>query len=206
MPFWKEERNLKFYEIKQGSEEWFAIKAGKFSASNFHRLITPTGKPSSQAEKYIYQVAGERILGYPEETYQNQWMARGSELEDEARKYYEFITGHKVRQVGFVEIDEFVGCSPDGLIDEDGGLEIKCPALATHVKYLLDDKMPSEYIPQVQGNMYVTGREWWAFLSYYPGLEPLLLQVERDEEYIVKLKKELDKAVEHLKEIVEKIL
>ncbi len=196
---------MKIYNVQQRTEKWLAIKAGKFSASNFHRLITPTGKPSSQAEKYIYQVAGERILGYPEETHQNQWMARGSELEDEARKYYEFITGHKVRQVGFVELDEFVGCSPDGLIGEDGGLEIKCPALAAHVKYLLDDKMPSEYIPQVQGNMYITDREWWAFLSYYPGLEPLLLTVERNEGYIVKLKGELDKAIELLKEIVKEI-
>ena len=193
------------HRCEQGTDEWFAVKAGHLSAHNFHKILSPTGKPSTQAEKYLYQVAGEAVLGHQEEGYTNQWMARGLELEDEARKFYELVTGYEVEQVGFVELNDFIGCSPDGLIGEDGGLEIKCPALATHVKYLLDKKIPTEYIPQVQGNLYVTGRKWWDFLSYYPGLEPLLLRVERDEEYIGKLGKSLNMAVERLKEIIEKI-
>ena len=196
---------MKIYDVEQGSEEWFAIKAGHLSAHNFHKILSPTGKPSTQVEKYLYQVAGEAVLGYQEEGYTNQWMTRGLELEAEARELYKFLTGNEVRQVGFVELNDFIGCSPDGLIGDDGGLEIKCPALATHVKYLLDNKIPTEYIPQVQGNMYVTGRKWWAFMSYYPGLEPLLLRVERDEEYINKLEESLSGAVERLKKIIEKI-
>ena len=196
---------MKIYNVQQRTEKWLAIKAGKFSASNFHRLITPTGKPSSQAEKYIRSRAKEIITGEIEDSYIDDNMRRGNLNEPKARELYEFVTGHKVRQVGFIEINEFVGCSPDGLIDEDGGLEIKCPKGTTQLDRLLDGYYPQEYLPQIQGCLYVTGRKWWDFISYYPKLPPILIRIERDEEYIAKLRSELDKAVELLKEIVKKI-
>ena len=195
---------MQILEIEQGSQEWFEARAGVITASNFGRILTPTGKPSSQAEKYLYQVAGEAIIGTCEETYTSAWMQRGKDVEDEARKYFELITGLEVKQVGFV-VEGGIGCSPDGLIGDDGGLEIKVVKLSTHVAYLLDGKLPTIYVPQVQGSLYVTGRKFWYFMSYFPGMEPLILKIERDEEYIKKLAGALKAAEAKVREIIQKL-
>ncbi len=127
-------------------------------------------------------------------------MERGIEMEAEARAWYAMAQDQDVEQVGFVWLDDRVqvGCSPDGLVGEHGGLEIKCPAPHTHVGYLLEQKLPTDYIPQVQGSMWVCDRQWWDFLSYCPGIEPLVIRVERDEEYIDKLAGLLDKFLAEL--------
>ena len=109
--------------------------------------------------------------------------------------------------VGLCYLDEHrnFSCSPDGLVGEDGGLEIKCPLIHTHVEYLLDGKLPTKYVQQVQGSMLISGRKWWDFMSYYPGLKPLVVRVERDEKFIAKLKDELNKFCFELKAIVQKL-
>ena len=191
---------------EQGSQEWFKAKAGVPSASNFDKIVDSKGNPSKQAKKYMYQLAGEKITGIREETYQNASMLRGVEMEAEARKAFEYVYGTKVDQVGMCLTDDKIcGCSPDGMVGEKGLTEIKCPEIQTHVGYLLDNKLPTKYFQQVQGQLFVTGREWCVFMSYYPGIKPLLVNVERDEEFIKKLDKELKLFNEELEVIVAKI-
>lgn len=174
------------------------------SASNFDKIITADGKPSKQRTKYLYRLAGETITGIAEESYQNNNMIRGQELEAEARQLYSLATGEEVKQVGFCLSDGY-GCSPDGLVGEKGLLEIKCPTMAIHIGYLLADTLPVGYKQQIQGQLLVTGREWCDFLSYYPGIKPLIVRVERDEKFLIALKVELQLFCEELKKVIEKI-
>jgi predicted phage-related endonuclease len=197
---------MKIVECQQGTPEWSMARAGIPTASEFNRIITTEGKPSKQKTAYLYKLAGERITGIPEESYTNGNMQRGQLLEEEARQHYEFVYGEPVTKVGFCLTDNgLAGCSPDGLVGEKGGLEIKCPTLSTHVGYLLDGKLPTEYVLQVQGNLLVTGREWWGFYSHFPGMKPLILRVERNEELLAKLKTALDEFCAELETIVQKI-
>lgn len=197
---------MKIYDFEQYSDEWYKIRLGMPTASKFDKLITIDGKPSKQRQKYLYQTAGEYVSGYAAETYQNAVMLRGLEMEAEARNLYEVINDVEVKQVGFcVSDDETHGCSPDGLVGEKGLIEIKCPLASTHVGYLLKDTLVSEYFQQVQGQMLVTGREWTDLLSYYPGIRPLIVRVNRDEKFILSLKVELRMFCDELKEIINKI-
>lgn len=169
--------------MEQGSEEWFAARRGIPTASGFKSIITSKGEKSTSASTYMNKLLAEWMVGESED-YQNEWMQRGTELEPEARRWFEFVTGLEVKEEGFLTcLDGWCGCSPDGLIGEDAGLEIKCPAPQTHIKYLLSGQAPSEYIPQIQGSMYVTGRDKWHFVSYLPGAKNLHIVVERDAEW-----------------------
>lgn len=194
-------------DLAQRSPEWFVAKCGIPSSSNFDKIVDITGKPSKQRQKYLFQLAGERITGIAEETYQNAAMLRGIELEDEARKFYELVSGNKVEQCGLCFPDEkkMYGASPDGLVGKDGLVEIKCPAIHTQVGYLLDNKLPSDYIQQIQGQLLVTGRKWVDFVSYYPAIKPLIVRVERDKKFLAILEVELKAFCDSLDEIVEKI-
>jgi len=196
---------MKTIDCVQGTPEWFSCRAGIPSASNFDMIVTSKGEPSKQAQKYMYRLAGERITGMPEETYQNAAMQRGVELEAEARMFYEMSNDCKVEQVGFCLADGGWGCSPDGFVNGDGLIEIKCPTMAVHVGYLLGEKVPTDYFQQTQGQLLVTGRKWLDFISYYPAMKPLVVRVERNEEFISKLESELKRFVEELKKIVTKI-
>ena len=198
---------MKIYDFPQCSPEWFKIRCGIPTASNFDRIVTSEGKPSKQMQKYLYKVAGEYITGIPEETYQNAAMLRGIDMEQEARSLYELINNVSVQQVGFCvgEPDIEYGCSPDGLVGDKGMIEIKCPSLAVHVGYLLDGKLPTDYIQQVQGELLVTGREWNDFISYYPGIKPLIVRVERDEKFITALRVELEIFCQELITLIKKI-
>ena len=193
-------------DCKQLDETWWKAKCGLPSAGSFDQIVTSKGEPSKQKQKYLYQLAGELVSGIKPESYTNQAMLRGIEMESEARKYFEFVNDVEVNQVGLVYYDEQkqFSCSPDGLL-EDAGLEIKCPLIHTHVGYLLENKLPTDYFQQVQGSMFVTGFNFWNFLSYYPGLPSLMIQVERDEKFIEKLKAEISKFCFELAEITTKL-
>jgi hypothetical protein len=140
--------------VEQNSPEWFEARCGIPTASSFKEIFTSQGKPSASATNYMHKLLAEWLTGSKTEIKQTEWMERGSLMEDEARAWYEFQTGNAVMQVGLVYKDEtkMIACSPDGLISYGNGLEIKCPAAHTHVKYLLANKLPSEYVPQVQGS------------------------------------------------------
>ncbi len=192
--------------FQQGSPEWFTACCGNVGASNVDKIINTEGKRSKQREDFMYQLAGERICGKREETFQSQAMQNGIEREAEARTLFEMIYGVEVRQVGIVYKDEWklCHCSPDGLL-ENAGLEIKNPMMKTHVKYLLNGKLPTEYFSQIQMSLYVTERDLWYFMSNYDGLPPLLLECRRDEEFIKKLEQELNAFNTELLAMVEKL-
>jgi hypothetical protein len=194
-------------DFEQGSELWFAAKAGSVGASNIDKIITTAGARSKQRDDFMYQLAGERICGKCEETYQNQAMLNGIEREAAARSLFEMVNGVEVRKVGIVCKNEKKDChcSPDGLVGENSGVEIKNPMMKTQVKYLLSRKLPTDYFSQIQMSLYVTERETWWFVSAYEGLQPLILEVKRDEEFIKKLEVELIQFNQELSEIVEKI-
>lgn len=191
---------------EQRSPEWFEARCGVPSASYFDKIVKMDGSPSKQRKKYMYKLAGEFVSGVAEESYQNAAMMRGTELEPEARGLYEAITGKQVQEVGFcIEDHRRYGCSPDGLVGEDGAIEIKCPNIATHVGYLIDNKLPSDYFQQVQGVLLVTGLAWCDFVSYYPGLNPLIIRVKPNKGFLKKARKELDIFCGELAEVIEKI-
>lgn len=196
-------------DVIQGSPEWHQARLGRPTASNFDKLVTTTGASSKQREKYLYQLAGERVSGKAEETYQNQAMQRGIEMEAEARAFYELTNNVKIEQVGICYLNEEkkVSCSPDGLVGKDGLIEIKCPLIYTHVGYLLNQNggLLQDYFQQVQGQLYVTGRKWCDLISYFPGIKPLVLRVDPDEKFLKALAVELEVFCKQLKEITEKI-
>lgn len=179
---------MRVNNFEQGSQEWLQSRLGKPTASNFGKLITPTGKPSASAEGYINELVAQRITGEIPEFFKSEAMERGNELEPHAKASYEFTHDIEVVEVGLCLHDDFeCGASPDGLIGDDGGIEIKCPLPHTHVAYLRGGEVPSKYIPQIQGCMWITGREWWDFMSYHPSMQDLIVRVYRDEAYIKKL-------------------
>lgn len=193
-------RNLQVLDAEQGTQEWLDARLGKPSASQFFKLITAKGKPSASADDYINSMIAERITGQREQIFVNEWMQRGTELEPEARSTYEFMNGVAVQEVGFILDDsgEF-GCSPDGLVGEDGGVEFKCPTPTNHIKWSRQGVCPSKHYAQVQGCMYITGRKWWDFMSYHPEINPFIVRVERDQDFIDKLAEQISLAVNEIK-------
>jgi len=195
-------------DVEQGTPEWHSARLGIPTASVFDKILTTTGEISKQREKLIYKLAGERVAGIAEDSYSNDAMLRGIEMEAEARSLFELTTGLQVEQIGFCYNDESktVGCSPDGLIGDDEGLEIKCPSIAVHVEYLIGGKLPTTYFQQVQGSLAVTGRKRWHFFSYYPAVKPFHIIVERDEIWIAKFSKAVKEFTEELEEVYNKLM
>ena len=192
---------MKIYNFEQRTDEWYAIRRGKMSASNADTIIA-NGKG---LETYIYNLMAEYYSSAEKENYINADMQRGIDLEPEARLEFEFYTGLDVKEVGCVELNEYILASPDGLIGEDGLIEIKCPNDSIYFKLLLSNNIKPEYIAQMQMQMYVTDRQYCYFVSYNPNFEKSLYikKINRDEEMIEKLKKGLERGTELIKEIKE---
>lgn len=178
------------HDVAQGTLEWHQARSGIPTASEFDKILTPTGKPSTQAETYANRIIAEIMTGGAVEGWQgNMWSERGNELEAEAAAYYELRKGVKLQTVGFITDDNrTMGASPDRLIGEDGLLEIKCPSPQVHVEYLLKQKIDQGYFTQLQGQLLVTGRAWVDIISYYPTMPSIIMRVERDPIYISKLR------------------
>lgn len=176
----------------QGSPEWFAARCGRATASCFADVLATIKSGEAAARRnYKAQLVCERLTGIVAESYTNTAMQWGTDNEPLARSAYEALSGNLVEQVAFITHPELMaGASPDGLIDKDGGLEIKCPNTASHIDALLKG-MPFDHQAQIQGCMWLTGRQWWDFVSFDPRLpERLQLYVQRiprDETYITKL-------------------
>jgi len=175
---------------EQGSEEWFADRLGHATASNFHKILAK-GQGKTRAA-YLQQVVIERLTGQPTDGFSNSHTDRGTEQEPFARMAYEAETGNIVEEVGFIKLDGWmIGCSPDGLIDDDGGAEIKSRIPSVQLETIKKGGYPSGVVAQTQGSMWVTGRQWWDYVSYSPDLpENLRLyihRVERDDDYIKNL-------------------
>jgi hypothetical protein len=196
-------------DVVQGSPAWEACRLGLPTASRYDEILTPkTLKASASAPKYRNQLLAEWLCGYAIDFGgKSGFMDRGTEMEPEARAWYEFDRGCDVTVAGFVLRDDGeTGGSPDGLVDEDGGIEIKCPAIHTHIGYLLDPaSLVAEYKGQTQGYMYLTGRAWWDVVSYNPQLPKVVQRIERDEEYISALDRALGVFIQFLNEAKEQL-
>ena len=177
------------HDCEQGSPEWLAARLGIPTASEFDKIISPTGKPSTQCDAYANRLLAEIMVGKPVESFEpTGWMDRGNVLEPEAVSFYELQTDREAVAVGFITDDlRTMGASPDRLIGDDGLLEIKCPAPHTHVQYLLDGAIDRKYYPQVQGQLLVTGRAWADLVSYHPELPPVVIRIERDPPFLATL-------------------
>ncbi|MCP4833088.1 MAG: YqaJ viral recombinase family protein [Gammaproteobacteria bacterium] len=174
--------------MEQDSEDWHNIRKGRATASEFDKIITATGRQSKQAHAYMRKLARESYLSDPHRFRGNKYTEWGREHEVHARNMFRHLKDLAVVEVGFVISDKLqvVGCSPDGLVcSDDGeyiaGLEIKCPQPDTHVDYLLEGLLPDKYKLQVHGSMAVTGLDSWWFVSYFPGMNPLIIEVKRDD-------------------------
>jgi len=198
---------MRIVNIEQGSDAWLQTRKGLVTGSRFKDVITPAkGELSKSSKSYMYELVAER-MGATVNFYQNEHMQRGNELEPDARTAYEFVKDAVVEQVGICIHDNgMVGVSPDGLVGEDGGLEIKCPKETTHISYLESGDMPLIYKPQVQGCMWVTGRKWWDFMSYHPDLPPLIVRVFRDEDYISSMEAGITKFAEDVLDLEKRLV
>jgi YqaJ-like viral recombinase domain len=177
-----------FHKCRQRSEQWERLRLGIPTASEFHKIVTPKGKLSTQAEKYMCKLLAEWMFGAPLEdpqsSYQSQWMERGAALEQQAVNAYEFQREVETEEIGFVTTDDgMIGCSPDRLIGEDGLLEIKCPAPSTHAGYMLTGSLEDDYVPQLQGELLVCGRRYVDICSHCPVFPEVIIRVERDDRY-----------------------
>lgn len=180
-----------YHHVMQKEEDWLRLRIGKVTASELDSLVTPEFKIRDGATPYTYlcEKVAEAYKGNPLPGFTAFATEQGELLEMEARGWYcmEF-DDHKIHNVGFVEHESGrCGCSPDALLGDEGGLEIKCPQPTNHVRYLLDGTLPKDYAAQVHMSLYVTGRKFWRFVSYHRGYPAFVLNVERDETIIVKI-------------------
>lgn len=170
--------------LDQGTPEWHDQRRGRITASVVGKLLTPTLKVAANdySRGIVASLAAERITGWTEDIPMTSDMWRGVEHEPFARDVY---AGHyaEVTEVGFMlrtEDDWELGASPDGLVGEDGGIEIKCPRAKTHLNTILADEVPAHYMAQVQACLLVSGRDWWDFVSYVGGMPLYVKRVEPD--------------------------
>jgi putative phage-type endonuclease len=164
----------------QGSPEWLQARVGRLTASAVADIYgtRKDGKETAARRDLRVRLALERITGRSQESgYVNADMQRGTELEPLARAAYEMNTGRSVTETGFIYLsDPPVGCSPDGLVGDDGLVEIKCPRAATHIETLERGTAPDDYVPQMLHQLWITGRDWVDFVSFCPDM-PEELQV-----------------------------
>lgn len=175
---------MKIHDVKQGSGEWTALRLGRVTASEIDALVSPTGKVrvGDGPAKYLYRKVAEKFMGWSADSINTFDMTQGIVLENEARGWAMLEKNLDIRQVGFCESDDGrAGFSPDGLIGDTAGIEIKCPAPATHIGYLEQGCIPSDYILQVQFSLYISRRARWYFLSYNRYMPPLFVEVLPDE-------------------------
>lgn len=198
--------------MMQGSEEWFAQRLGKATASRIADIIAKTKSgPSASRENYAIELALERITGARQESFSNAAMQWGTETEPLARAAYEAHTGRIVDEVAMLAHPTIAmaGASPDGLAD-DGQIEIKCPNSATHAKTLLSKKPDGKYIVQMQWQMACTGRAWCDFVSFDPRfpqhLQLCIVRVERDIEMISELEREVISFLADVEKLVSQLM
>lgn len=198
--------------MEQGSTEWFAARLGKVTASRVADVIakTKTGYSTSR-ENYMAQLVCERMTGTQGESYSNAAMQWGTDQEPLARAAYEAAKDVLVDEVGFIVHPTIIaaGASPDGLVGDDGLIEIKCPNTATHIDTLLSDKVPSKYNTQMQWQMACTGRKWCDFVSFDPrmpeGLQLFIQRVDFDEQYVKMLEAEITEFLGELETKIERL-
>lgn len=200
--------------VEQGSPEWFEQRLGRLTASNFGTLMTlprsrkdrELGLMSQSTRSYLIGKVSEVLTGTSKNITPTKALEWGSATEDEARSIYELERMVEVKQIGFAVLNTnpIIGGSPDGLVGEDGMIEIKCPDSDTFTGYLLGDSIVKNYMAQIQGNLWILNRKWCDFIVYDPrvvreDLRIKIIRVERDEDYIAKIQLAVHSALNHYK-------
>ena len=194
--------------MQQRTEEWYQARLGKVTASRIADIIAKTQKGAYTQKRadYMNELLCERLTGQREEKFINASMQRGIDLEPKARAVYEIETGEWVEEVGFIPHPTIAmsGASPDGLISDDGLIEIKCPNTTAHIEFLQTQKPKQEYICQMQWQMACTGRKWCDFVSYDDRLPENLVycsvHIPRDDDFIQSLEQEVEKFLAELEQ------
>lgn len=186
---------VKFYDIDQNSEEWDAVRLGKFTASTFSDLFQ---KPDSIGfQKAIGKVVYEKITGESYGYFSNSRMNAGHAIENLAREHYELNTFTDILNGGFFELNEWIGCSPDGRVLPKGGVEFKSRDPHVYFEYLEKGTLPNVNKWQVYGQLYVTGWDWIDYMPYcHPNLKTLIIRVYPEQKIFNELKLKLDEAIE----------
>jgi len=174
-----------FYDIEQGGNAWFEARLGVVTASKMNLLLTPTGKPAKNEKvlDYAYKIVGERATWRMDYEYQGFEMERGQIEEDLARNIYNDKYAD-VRLCGFVENNDYgfkIGASPDGLVGDDGGIEIKSRLTKFQIKTVVEDVIDQQYMNQIQACLLITGRKWWDFVQYSNGMPLYVKRVFPDQ-------------------------
>lgn len=187
----------KIHPVDQLSADWLRLHIGRVTGSELQNLVTPEFaiRTGEMPKTYLCKKLAEAYRDQPLPGFSSWASEQGQELEAEARAWYALeYDDYPVEICGFVEHDNGrCGASPDGLLGDDGGIEIKSPEPHTHVKYLIQGVLPKEYAPQVHMNLYATGRKWWRFISYRRGFPALVINIERDEKIITQIETALTK-------------
>lgn len=179
---------MQIHDVDQRSDEWYSLRAGMPTASEFSKIVTSKGEPSKSASGYALTLAAELFAGTPVDAWEgNAWTERGREMESRAVELYEFAHDLDTVPVGFVTDDKAtMGCSPDRFVGDDGLIEVKCLKAENHVKAILyyqkNGRPPTDYVQQAQGQMMICEREWCDIVFYHPELPMLTVRMEPDED------------------------
>lgn len=199
-------------DIIQGSEEWFAIRCGKVTASRVADVIAKTKSgPAASRKNYLAELVAERLTGEAAQGYSNAAMLWGTDMEPQARAAYAFYTDAEVEEIGFVVHPAIAdsGASPDGLVGDSGMVEIKCPNTATHIETLRNESVPAKYVTQMMWQMACTGRQWCDFVSFDPrmpeDMQIFIKRVERDDMRISELESEITAFLKELDDTVDEL-
>lgn len=193
---------IQVFDCEQGTPDWHRCRLGIPTASEFKSILAK-GEGKTR-RTYMMKLLGERFTGEPAENFTGPHLERGKEMEAEARNAYAFEYDRDLRRVGFIRNGN-VGCSPDSLIGDDGTVEIKTRLPHLQMELLVSGKLPTEHVPQIQGQLWVTGRAYCEFVSYWPRLPLFVKRVERDETYIKTLAAEVDQFVFELDDLTAKL-
>ena len=194
-----------WHEVDQNSDEWLALRMGKFTASSISDLFMD--KKTAGYQKAIIKVAYERVTGESEGWAGNYWTQRGHDREPIARYSFENHTFLELEDAGFYELNEWFGASPDAKIKgANAGVEIKCPSAQVYNEYLDTGKIPKSYYWQIHAQLFCTG---WDYIYYFPysspNLRQILIKVDRDEEVISAIKEKLITSIEEVQILIKKI-
>jgi len=198
----------KVLQAEQGSEEWLQARVGLATGSRFGDIMAKTRSGYSASRKnYMAELVVERLTGNNTEMFTSSAMQWGTDTEPVARLQYLLLTGNEVEETSLWIHDTLpVGASPDGLVGNKGTVEIKCPNTATHIETLQSKKIPSQYYAQVQGQLWMTNRDWCDFISFDPRLpenaQTIIIHVLRDQKFIDELESEIRKFVKEVDEQV----
>ena len=196
---------MQIHEMEQGTPEWFAVRMGLPTASQFATIMAKgrSGGDSKTRQTYLYKLAGEILTGDPMDSFSNHHMERGHEMEPEARSYYAFMHDVEPQQVGFITNGP-KGCSPDSLVGNDGMLEIKTKLPHLMLAVLEADQFPAEHRAQCQGQLWVAEREWIDLTCYWPKMLPFIKRAYRDDAYIAEISAAVDQFNDELATLVAK--